>query len=131
MRISGLTDPAVRRTDMNPTRHRRITREQRTIAAMIAIYCRDYHANPVPALCPECTKLLAYAHGRLDVCPFQEAKPACNLCQVHCYSATMRAQVTAVMRYAGPRMVLRHPVLSLLHLLDGWRRVPSLPKRRD
>jgi hypothetical protein len=27
-----------------------------------------------------------------------------------------------VMRYAGPRMLLSHPVLALLHLIDGLRR---------
>ena len=26
-----------------------------------------------------------------------------------------------VMRYAGPRMVYRHPILALFHLLDGFR----------
>ncbi|MCG7955581.1 MAG: nitrous oxide-stimulated promoter family protein, partial [Candidatus Thiodiazotropha endolucinida] len=33
-----------------------------------------------------------------------------------------------VMRYAGPRMLLRHPLLSLYHLLDKFRKVPQLPK---
>jgi hypothetical protein len=25
-----------------------------------------------------------------------------------------------VMRYAGPRMLWQHPILSLRHWLDGW-----------
>ena len=114
---------------MNQTRHRRIRREQRTIAAMLAIYCRDHHGLASNGLCAQCGALLAYAHRRLDVCPFQEAKPACNGCRVHCYSVRMRERVTAVMRYAGPRMVLRHPVLSLFHALDIGRRVPRLGPR--
>ncbi len=93
---------------------------------MLAIYCRDHHGPLSTGLCIECGALLAYAHRRLDVCPFQEAKPACNSCEVHCYSVPMRDRVKAVMRYAGPRMLLRHPVLSLFHLLDTWRRVPKL-----
>ena len=32
--------------------------------------------------------------------------------------AAMRERVRVVMRYAGPRMLLRHPVLTLLHLRD-------------
>lgn len=111
------------------TRHRRIHREQQTIAVMLAIYCRDHHGTASGDFCPECRALLAYAHRRLAVCPFQEAKPACNKCEVHCYSATMRERVAAVMRYAGPRMLLRHPVLSLFHLLDTWRQVPGLDQR--
>jgi hypothetical protein len=30
----------------------------------------------------------------------------------------MREQVRQVMRYAGPRMMFLHPVLTLLHYLD-------------
>ena len=32
----------------------------------------------------------------------------------------MRAKVRDVMRYAGPKMMLRHPLLTLLHLFEGW-----------
>ena len=93
---------------------------------MLRIYCRDQHGgNP---LCVECERLLDYAHRRLDVCPFQEAKPACNHCQVHCYSVGMRERVKQVMRYAGPRMLTRHPVLALFHILDKLREVPTLKK---
>jgi hypothetical protein len=30
-----------------------------------------------------------------------------------------------VMRYAGPRMLLSHPFLALLHLIDGLRKPRS------
>jgi hypothetical protein len=103
-----------------------IRREQRTIEAMLAIYCGDHHGSHGGILCEECSNLLDYARRRLEVCPFGEDKPACNQCTVHCYSMTMRERVTRVMRYAGPRMLLRHPVLSLLHLLDSRRRPVSL-----
>ena len=97
---------------------------------MLAIYCRDHHAEGLRTLCSECSRLLAYAQSRLEVCPFQETKPACNCCKVHCYSPVMRARITEVMRYAGPRMVLRHPVLSFFHLMDTWRRAPAQFLRR-
>lgn len=97
---------------------------------MVALYCRDHHGPAHADPCPDCSSLLAYATRRLDVCPFQEAKPACNRCTVHCYSAAMRERVAAVMRYAGPRMLLRHPVLSFVHLLDSWRQVPTLGRKR-
>ncbi|NCA71631.1 MAG: nitrous oxide-stimulated promoter family protein [Sphingobacteriia bacterium] len=118
---------------------RRIRREQKTIGAMLAIYCRDHHADRAPAgaqpsqsgLCPDCAALLDYARRRLDSCPFQEDKPACNHCQVHCYSAKMRERVREVMRYAGPRMLRPHPILSLWHLIDARRPSRSLtPAKR-
>jgi hypothetical protein len=40
----------------------------------------------------------------------------------------MRERVRGVMRYAGPRMIRRHPVLAVLHVLDGFRSA-ELPKR--
>jgi hypothetical protein len=105
----------------------RIAREQRTIDAMIRIYCRGHHGQrEVP--CAECASLRDYARRRLSVCPFQEEKPACNNCEVHCYSSVMRERVKAVMRYAGPRMLWRHPLLSIYHLLDERRRVPAPPR---
>ena len=109
----------------------RIAREQSTIRAMIGIFCRDHHA-PDGDLCCDCQDLLAYAHRRLEICPFQEGKPACNLCEVHCYSANRRQRIKEVMRYAGPRMLLQHPVLALLHVVDKRRAKPKTmptPKR--
>jgi len=43
------------------------------------------------------------------------------------YSAAMREQVRVVMRYAGPRMLRRHPWLALAHIVDGRRPAPDLP----
>ena len=39
-------------------------------------------------------------------------------------------RVREMMRYAGPRMLWRHPVLAIRHLLDGRRPAPDLPARR-
>lgn len=108
----------------------RIRREKRTIAVMLQIFCRDHHGN-TDGLCSECEGLQRYAYQRLDNCPFEEAKPACNHCEVHCYSRTMRERVRDVMRYAGPRMLLRHPILSVKHLLDERRPVPTFGSRRQ
>ncbi len=106
---------------MNERPSRRMTREHRTISAMIHIYCREQHDTPV-GLCPECESLLGYAQERLTRCPYQERKPTCAQCPIHCYHPDRREQVRAVMGYAGPRMLLRHPWLALLHLLDGLRK---------
>lgn len=107
----------------------RRARELKTIAAMVRLYCRG-HGHPARGtLCTECAALLQYATRRLERCVFGDAKPACTNCVVHCYGADMRAQVRAVMRWAGPRMALRHPVLAFFHVLDERRPAPMLPAR--
>lgn len=98
---------------------RRIAREKRTVAAMIAIYCRRRHGSH-RSLCPECAELRQYAFRRLDRCRFGDAKPTCAQCAIHCYKPEMREKIKQVMRFAGPRMLLRHPVLALLHQWDNW-----------
>lgn len=37
----------------------------------------------------------------------------------------MRVQIREVMRYAGPRMLIHHPWLSIFHLFDGLREKPK------
>lgn len=101
-------------------------REQQTIAAMLRMYCRAHHHAKGPDLCPACAALRGYANQRLERCRFGEAKPACAKCPVHCYKAEMREQVKQVMRWAGPRMLLRHPLLAIRHLIDGRRPVPAI-----
>jgi predicted amidophosphoribosyltransferase len=97
----------------------RLAREWQTIQAMIRIYCRDHHDG---ALCKKCQSLLDYAGLRLNRCQFGADKPTCAKCPVHCYQKNRREEVRAVMRYAGPRMLWKHPLLSLAHWLDGLKR---------
>jgi hypothetical protein len=95
---------------------------------MVELYCRDHHApsaaSPV-VLCPDCAALLDYARARLSGCPYGGLKPTCANCPTHCYRPAMRDQVRAVMRYSGPRMLTRHPLLAAAHLIDGRRRPPA------
>jgi hypothetical protein len=102
---------------------RRMGRERRTVEAMIRLYCLAQHGNG--RLCAECEALQDYAWQRLETCPFQAGKNTCAKCPVHCYKPEQRASIRAVMRYAGPRMLFRHPVLALFHLLDGLRKEPT------
>jgi superfamily II helicase len=105
-----------------------MAREQRTVEAMIDLYCREQHATEA-ALCTECAALRDYARQRLARCPFQENKTTCARCPVHCYKRQMRDQIREVMRYSGPRMLTRHPILALMHLVDGRRKPADLPRK--
>lgn len=98
----------------------RIEREQQTVEQMIRIYCRHKEGNR--ELCSDCKALLEYAHIRLTKCPFGEIKSSCRKCKVHCYRQDMKERIRAVMRYAGPRMILYHPVAAIRHMIVEIRR---------
>ena len=105
----------------------RRARELRTIEAMVRLYCRGHDHPQREPLCTDCAELFEYATRRLERCVFGDAKPTCANCTVHCYSAQMREQIRVVMQWAGPRMLLRHPILSIFHVLYGRRPAPTLP----
>ena len=99
---------------------RRIAREKLTVQTLIEMYCSGHHDSE-SAMCGECQRLYAYAALKIDKCPFHHAKPVCANCTIHCYSRGEREQIRKVMRFSGPRMLMRHPVLAFLHLIDGLR----------
>ncbi|TKI03405.1 nitrous oxide-stimulated promoter family protein [Martelella alba] len=109
-----------------PTGH--IEREKLTILKMITLYERR---------CPQALAdkehyraLNAYAQKRLDKCVFGQGKPACKHCPVHCYQAAQRQEMKNIMRWAGPRMLWRHPILTVLHFIDDRRPTPPLPEKK-
>ncbi|SDF58329.1 Nitrous oxide-stimulated promoter [Fontibacillus panacisegetis] len=117
----------------------RITREKETVLYMITIFCKGKHKysdkeklivemldNSISSnhsieveLCNECLELQQYASRRLSLCQFGENKSTCANCAVHCYAPSQRERIKEVMRYAGPRMLWSHPVLTIRHMLDG------------
>jgi len=104
---------------------RRRLRELRTVEVMLACYCRGVHGRR-GLLCGQCAALLDYATVRLARCRFGSGKPVCAKCPVHCYQPRMRDGIKQVMRYAGPRMILRHPVLTIRHFIDARRPAPPI-----
>ena len=109
--------------------HPRMRREARTVSAMVDISCTERHGTPNGELCTACTEFLDYAMLRLAKCPFQEGKTTCANCRVHCYRPDMRELARETMRTAGPRMPLRHPLMTFWHFLDGLRKEPIRKKR--
>ena len=101
--------------------------ELKTIQAMVSIYCKKHHSD-CDGLCPQCQTFIDYAHEKLDRCPYGESKPACNKCPIHCYKKTEREQARTIMRYAGPRMLLKHPILTINHIKSVKTPIPeSIP----
>ncbi len=121
---------------LRPSGGARLRREQRTVQVMVSMYCRGHHKLAARSssvttiggarLCPDCAALLDYAGSRIDACRFGEQKPTCARCPVHCFRTADREAIRTVMRYAGPRMVLRHPYLAVRHLLERQHSPRSL-----
>ncbi len=63
-------------------------------------------------------QLLDYIELRRNKCPHGDNKPFCNVCPIHCYKPDMRTQIRAVMKYAGPRLLLTNPILAIQHLIS-------------
>jgi hypothetical protein len=112
------------------TQHPRIAREKKTIDKMVQVYCKGRHENKGDQLCAECNEFLSYAFMRLDKCPFQEEKSTCGKCLVHCYQPQMKEKVKKIMRYSGPRLLLRSPGLALHHAFDGRKKPQTIEEFR-
>lgn len=97
---------------------KRIRRERKTVETMIGMYCRKHHSVK-QGICADCESLRSYAMARIDRCPLKDNKPTCANCTVHCYKSDMREKVRMVMRFAGPRMIYTHPILAVMHIIDG------------
>ena len=104
-----------------------LEREKKTLAAMLDIYCREKHKTTGKKLCADCAGLWEYAKQRLAKCPFGAAKGACSKCEIHCYKPEMRKRIQDVMRYSGPRMLKKHPVIAARHLIKEWKRAKKRP----
>mgnify|MGYP001814704116 CR=1 FL=1 len=102
----------------------RLKREHQTLVCMTRIYCEHHHrGHPDVDLCPECSQLMQYAGKRLEKCPYGTSKPTCAKCPIHCYKPAQREAAREVMRFAGPKMPWRHPLQSIIHMLDKLRKV--------
>lgn len=108
----------------------RLEREFLTITRMLEIYCQNHHSLQ-DGLCGSCSALRQYSRKRLEHCPFRDSKPTCTNCTIHCYKKEMQDAVKDVMRYSGPRMIYRHPILAFFHLYDGLRKCPSVQPKAD
>ncbi|MGO8684752.1 MAG: nitrous oxide-stimulated promoter family protein [Thermoleophilia bacterium] len=120
-----------------PSSDGRRQREARTLRLMIALYCHDHHAAaPIvgargsqvaaPAtLCPDCAALAIVCAGALEHCPYGANKPVCATVRCTAISPPGGKKSPRSLRYAGPRMLRRHPLLAVAHLRDSRRRLPD------
>lgn len=108
-----------------PAIAKRRVREMRTISQMIALHCAGCHGDRERSLvahcgepvCAECFELDAYGVLRTRRCRRMGEKTSCEKCGNHCYKPEMRERIREAMRYSGPRMMTKHPVAAVRHLL--------------
>ena len=108
----------------NERTERRRARELKTVSQMIALFCAGNHATEPKnetarcgeSVCAACAELDAYAAKRTERCRKMHVKTSCEQCENHCYAPEMRERIRAVMRYAGPRMLTKHPIAAIRHL---------------
>ena len=93
----------------------KIQKEKETVEKFIRLYCEKKHDSSSRTLCSECQSLLEYSRLRLTQCRYEEDKPTCRKCPVHCYKPTMREEIRRVMRFSGPRYALRAPMDWIRH----------------
>lgn len=113
------------RPEDTPAIAKRREREKRTVSQMVALYCADHHDADARTersysgepLCADCHALDEYCVLRTERCRSMAVKTSCEACGNHCYAAKQREAIREVMRYAGPRMLLHHPVAAVRHLL--------------
>jgi len=94
-----------------------LSREEKTFRKMAGIYCRNHHGSG-NQLCQKCEQMVEYVMECVSVCPYGGEKPVCGKCRTHCYAPDMREKVRLVMAFAGPRMMVRHPILAIRHCMD-------------
>lgn len=89
------------------------------VTELIQLYCHDKHkgrSKNAKNMCSECQALDTYAQSRIRQCPFMTSKTFCSNCKVHCYDLEEREAIRQVMRYAGPRLLLKRPILVIHHM---------------
>jgi hypothetical protein len=64
------------------------------------------------ALCPHCYEMVKMAEKHVSGCPHMAYKTFCHSCPKPCYPKAHLEKIRPMMRYSGPRLMLRHPVIA-------------------
>ncbi|GAB1484530.1 nitrous oxide-stimulated promoter family protein [Treponema sp.] len=107
----------------------RIEHEKQTLTFMVHAYCRLAHKQQ-GGPCPSCAALISYAHQRLDHCRYGNEKSSCRTCPTHCYAPKQKAEISKVMRSAGPRMLYLMPLEIKKRELDKFLPLPTSIARK-
>lgn len=96
-------------------------KEYKIVETMIDMYCEDHNISE-RNLVNDPISLSMYVEHRIKHCIWGNEKTTCGQCTTHCYTPKMREAIKKVMKYSGPRMIYRHPLMALYHLYYSLRR---------
>jgi NAD-dependent SIR2 family protein deacetylase len=83
---------------------------------MVIIYCRGNN-HIKDGICIKCKEILEYARNKTRNCIHKGNKPTCRKCKTHCYNELNRKAIKDIMRYSRTRMIFKHPIKSINHLI--------------
>lgn len=96
----------------------KVTKDRATMEAIGSIYCRGNHdgsSRGSDAMCPECRKVIEATLERAAACPYGH-EGNCEDCATHCQRGDAQREIKRIMRYAAPRMAVRHPLMTATYL---------------
>ena len=91
--------------------------KKQLIHEMITIFCAAKHSRV--GNCQICSRLEEYANMKIDRCPLGDSGISCSSCRVHCYGESERSLIKEVMKYAGPGIFLKSPLLTLRYFMNN------------
>lgn len=97
---------------------RKSVEDRLTMEAIGKIYCRGHHKDrqrDSVLLCPECRSVIEETLKRTEACPNGHVGN-CQDCDIKCQRGEAQENIRHIMRYAAPRMVFRHPVMTVKYL---------------
>ena len=93
-------------------------KDRRILEAIGRIYCKGNHAGrakDAAGMCPECRGVIEQTLARAEACPHGH-EGNCQDCATPCQRGEAQQRIKAIMRYAAPRMMFRHPLMALDYL---------------
>ena len=95
----------------------RTARDRKVLEAMGRIFCKAHHSGEKDpcALCSLCHEIVEVTLVRTASCPYGH-EGNCQDCAIHCQRGEAQERIREIMRYAAPRMVLRHPLMTMEYL---------------
>jgi len=99
-----------------------VIQKKKTIKLMIDIYCSGKHGTEDGELCRRCAEMKNYMYKRIELC--KKEKAFCGRCEyhTHCYAGEPGSLVRDLMRYSGPRLMIKKPVAVLKYLVSGMKK---------
>lgn len=93
-----------------------------TLLGLFKIYCAHEHADKAEgiendSLCPSCRVSLDYSLERTLTCKLKGSGQLCSSCPVHCFEPDQRENIRKIMRFSGPRLIWKSPLLAIRYVL--------------